>query len=137
MNKTLTPRLPLMGALALAVALAACTKHDDDRTAGQKLDSAIAETKQAGNDAKAKADQAMASTSEAVNDATIVTKINAALMADDKLKARKIDVNSTDGRVTLSGTAPDAGSLNRASSLAWAVNGVHAVNNQLVVAANG
>ena len=123
-------RLPLIGALALAMGLAACNKPDDGRTAGQKLDGAIAEAKQSGNEA-AKA------TSEAVTDATIVTKINAALMADDKLKARKIDVNSTDGRVTLSGTAPDAGSLNRASSLAWAVNGVHAVDNQLVVSAKG
>jgi len=137
MKKPLPFRLPLMGALALAMALAACSKHDDDRTAGQKLDGAIAETKQAGDEAKAKMDQAAAATSEAVSDATIVTKINAALMADDKLKARKIDVSSTDGRVTLTGTAPDAQSQDRATTLAAAVNGVRAVDNQLVVAAKG
>ena len=137
MKTSLPVRLPLIGAIALAVALAACSKHEDDRTAGQKLDSAIAQTKEAGNEAKAKMDQAATATSEAVSDATIVTKINAALMADDKLKARKIDVQSTDGHVILSGTAPDSQSLNRATTLATAVNGVRAVDNHLVVAANG
>ena len=103
MNRITTLRAPLIGALALAAALAACSKHDDERTAGQKLDGAIADAKQAGADAKQDARQAMdkaevklkdaaATASEAATDATIVTKINAALMADDRLKATKIDV---------------------------------------------
>lgn len=141
-------RAPVIGALALVAALTACSKQQDDRTAGQKLDGAIAEAKQAGAEAKAEASQAMdkaetklkdagASASEAVSDATIVTKINAALMADDRLKATKIDVRAEDGRVTLTGTAPDAGSQARATTLASAVNGVRSVDNQLVVARNG
>jgi hyperosmotically inducible periplasmic protein len=148
MNRITTSRAPLLGALALAAALAACSKPEDDRTAGQKLDGAIAEAKQAGADAKAEAGQAMdkaenqlkdatAATSAAVTDATIVTKINAALMADDRLKATKIDVKAEEGRVTLSGTAPDAGSQARATTLAAAVEGVRSVDNQLTVARNG
>ena len=123
-------RLPLIGALALAMGLAACNKPDDGRTAGQKLDGAIAEAKQSGNEA-AKA------TSEAVTDATIVTKVNAALMADDKLKALKINVDCAEGRVKLTGTAPDSDSLSRATTLATAVDGVRSVDNQLVVSAKG
>ena len=148
MNKITSSRATLLGVLALAAALSACSKHDDDRTAGQKLDGAIADAKQAGTDAQADARRAMdkaetkvkdaaAATSDAVSDATIVTKINAALMADDRLKATKIDVKAQDGRVTLTGTAPDAGSQARATTLAAAVNGVHSVDNQLVVARNG
>ena len=147
MNRITTPRLPLLGALALAAALAACSKQDD-RTAGQKLDGAIAEAKQAGAEAKTDASRAADSaeakmketanaTSEAVTDAAIVTKINAALVADDQLKALKIDVKAQDGRVTLTGTAPDASSQQRATTLANAVNGVRSVDNQLVVARNG
>jgi hyperosmotically inducible periplasmic protein len=135
MNRTLTSRAPLIGAIALAAALAACSKQEDDRTAGQKLDGAIAEAKQAGAEAKVEAGQAMdsaenklkgatASASDAMTDAAIVTKINAALMADDRLKATQIDVKAEDGRVTLSGTAPDAGSQSRATTLAQAVDGV-------------
>jgi hyperosmotically inducible protein len=141
-------RAPLIGALALVAALTACSRQQDDRTAGQKLDGAISEAKQAGAEAKADASQAMdkaenklkdagAAASEAVTDATIVTKINAALMADDRLKATKIEVRAEDGRVTLTGTAPDAGSQARATTLASAVNGVRSVDNQLVVARNG
>lgn len=148
MNTTHHFRTPLIGALALAAALAGCSKQPDERTAGQKLDGAIAEAKQAGTEAKADASQAMdkaetklkdagAAASEAVSDATIVTKINAALMADDRLKATKIDVRAEDGRVTLTGTAPDAGSQARATTLAAAVNGVRSVDNQLQVARNG
>jgi osmotically-inducible protein OsmY len=141
-------RAPLIGALALVAALTACSRPQDDRTAGQKLDGAISEAKQAGAEAKADASQAMdkaenklkdagAAASEAVSDATIVTKINAALLADDRLKATKIEVRAEDGRVTLTGTAPDAGSQARATTLASAVNGVRSVDNQLVVARNG
>ena len=147
MNRIKTPSAPLIGALALVAALAGCSKHDDERTAGQKLDGAIADAKQAGNDAKADTRQAMdkaenklkdatASASEAANDATIVTKINAALVADDRLKATKIDVRAEDGRVTLTGTAPDAGSQARATTLASAVQGVKSVDNQLVVSSD-
>jgi hyperosmotically inducible periplasmic protein len=148
MNRNTTSRLPLIGALALAAALTACGKQNDERTAGQKLDGAIADAKQAGNEAKADASRAMDkaetqmkeaanATSEAVTDATIVTKVNAALVADDKLKATKIDVKAENGHVTLTGTAPDAGSQARATTLANAVNGVRSVDNQLVVARNG
>lgn len=148
MNRITTLRAPLIGALALAAALAGCSKHDDERTAGQKLDGAIADAKQAGTEAKQDARQAMdkaenklkdatAAATEVANDATIVTKINAALMADDRLKATKIDVRAEDGRVTLTGTAPDAGSQARATTLASAVDGVRSVDNQLVVARNG
>lgn len=127
MNRINRPsRLPLIGALALAVGLAACNKPEDSRTAGQKLDGAIAEAKQASNDAAN-------ATSEAVTDATIVTKVNAALMADDQLKALKINVDCTDGHVKLSGSAPDADSQSRAATLANAVDGVRSVDNQLVV----
>ena len=148
MKPTTISRLPLIGALALAAALTACGKHEDDRTAGQKLDGAIADAKEAGAQAKAdakraadtaeqKVKQAADATTEAVTDATIVTKINAALLADDRLKATKIDVKAQDGHVTLTGSAPDAGSQSRATTLAAAVSGVRSVDNKLVVARNG
>lgn len=147
MKRITMSRLPLIGALALAAALTACSKQDD-RTAGQKLDGAIAEAKQAGAEAKADTSRAVESaeakmkeaanaTSEAVTDASITTKINALLMADDQLKATQIDVKAQDGHVTLTGTAPDAGSQARAKSLAAGVSGVRSVDNQLQVARNG
>lgn len=118
-----------LGAIAAAVAatlgLAACDKPAD-QTVGQRVDGAIAETKQAGSEA---ADAMKAG----AMDATITTKINAALAADDKLSAMKIDVDTAAGRVTLNGTAPDAVSRDRATTLASAVEGVMSVDNRLTV----
>ncbi|MFG6466217.1 BON domain-containing protein [Roseateles sp. BYS87W] len=147
-TSSLQARFALVGAVALAAALTACGRHDNERTAGQKLDGAIADAKQAGADAKVEAARAVdraetglknarETASEAMSDAAIVTKINAALVADDRLKATRIEVRAEDGRVTLTGTAPDAGSQARATTLAQAVQGVRSVDNQLVVARHG
>jgi hyperosmotically inducible protein len=147
MNTRTTSRLSMI-ALALAAALSACSKHEDDRTAGQQLDGAIADAKQAGaearqesreamNTAEQKLGQAANATSEAVTDAAIVTKINAALAADDQLKAIKIDVDAKDGHVTLTGSAPNPDAQKRATTLAQAVDGVRGVDNKLMVSSNG
>jgi len=141
MNQHRTPRVALLAAVAVATALASglagCNRPGDDRTAGQKLDDTIADAKQAGDDAKADASQAAQAAAKVVGDATIVTRINAALVADDKLKALKIDVSSAAGRVKLTGTAPDADSRQRATALAASVNGVVSVDNEMTVTRNG
>jgi osmotically-inducible protein OsmY len=141
--------MPLIGALALAAALTACGRNDDDaRTAGQQVDDAVAQTREAGREMRADAtvaagdaarrlESAASGTAEALSDAAIVTKVNAALMADDQLKATQIDVRAEDGRVTLTGMAPDASSLARAGSLVQAIDGVRSVDNQLTVARHG
>ena len=145
-------------AFALALALGACSKQNDDRTAGQQLDSAVAKTEQAAADAKAKAKDSMASaessmksgTAEAkmsaeksastlgsnVEDATITASVNAALVKDKDLSAIKIDVDTKNGKVTLYGPAPSATARERATTIAKAVKGVTAVDNQLVIQAS-
>ncbi|GEM_PF-143120 len=61
-------------AVAMALGLAACGK-DDDRTAGQKLDSAIAQTEQATQDAKERTAEAAHDAKVAVQDAAHDTKV--------------------------------------------------------------
>lgn len=55
--RRINPPLFLLTSLTLALALSACGKQDDGKTAGQKLDSAIAKTGQAAEEAKLKAEQ--------------------------------------------------------------------------------
>ena len=69
----------------------------------------------------------------AVADAVIVTSVKAELARDPKLSALAIDVDATAGRVLLRGTAPDADSRLRATTLAAGTQGVSSVDNQLVV----
>lgn len=146
MNKPhLLTRWPVVSALALSAALVACSKHQDDElTAGQRLDGAIAEAKQSARETKQDADkaiqqaersasQAAENAAQTTTDMAITTKVNAALAVDDKLHATDINVTTKDGQVTLTGKAPDSTSRERATTLASAVNGVRQVNNQLVV----
>ena len=131
---------------ALALGLAACSKTEEP-TVGQRMDSAVEKTEQAAADARVKADNAMQSAENsandaansamtAVDDATITARVNASLAQDPDLSALKINVDTVNGKVTLNGPAPSTVARDRAESLAKAVDGVTAVNNQLVVTAS-
>ena len=135
MNNTflLRPSVAIAAAVA-ALTLAAC---DDNRTVGQNVDRGLAsaerKTEQVASDARQATAEATAKASEQVADASITTAINAEYAKDDRLSAIKIDVDTNDGRVTLTGSAPDAASKERATMLANNVKGVKAVDNKLDV----
>ena len=135
-------------ALTSLVALGGCNKpnseNPDNRTVGQKIDSAVATTQQKAAEAKADAERAAQSTSDSAKntadtmgdkaaDAAITGKVNAALVGDPQLSMLKINVDTTQGQVRLTGTAPDAASRERATALARAVEGVQSVDNALIV----
>ena len=128
--------------LLLAVGVAACS--DANKTAGQKLDSAVAtsetkademkaDIKAGATDVKNAAVKATDSVKQVVSDATITTSVNAELAKDSSLSALKINVDTKDGHVALKGTAPDTTSKERATTLAASVTGVMSVDNQLTV----
>lgn len=137
--------LMLASSLAVLLALTGCNRGDQ-RTAGQQLDSATVTAKEKSQDAAARAraagnkagdeTKAMgASATDKVDDAAITSKVNAALAADKDLSATKIDVDTKNGVVTLTGPAPSAGARDRATDLAKNVKGVSSVNNKLTVKA--
>lgn len=141
-----------LSSLAALLALGGCDRNDE-RTAGQQVDSAIAKTdaaaeaaKEEGRIAAAKTEEAMKQAADAtktagasagamIDDAGITAKVNAALAADKDLSAIRINVDTKDGVVTLSGPAPTATAKDRASELAKGVQDVKSVNNQLTVTA--
>ena len=128
--------LTACAAVAAMLALSACNQRDD-QTMGQAVDSAAATAKAEMKDAKEKTRDAAADLGTAAKDATITTKTNAALVTDDQLKALQIDVDTKDGKVVLTGSAPDDASRERASTLATAVDGVIGVDNRLAVQTKG
>ena len=134
---TRTPSLlTISAAVAAMIALSACNQRDD-QTVGQTVDKGLASAKAEMKDAKEATMDASANLAAAATDATITAKINAALVADDQLKALKIDVDTKDGKVVLTGVAPDADSRDRATSMAKAVDGVVDVDNRLTVQSKG
>lgn len=134
----------VLATTATAFALAACGQANESETVGQQVDNAIANTQSAaanvgqevGNamdQAKEAAGNAAESAAIAAADAAITTKVNAALAADEQLKALQIDVDTKAGHVTMTGPAPDEASRERATVLAQAVIGVVSVDNRLAV----
>ncbi|MES2960054.1 MAG: BON domain-containing protein [Pseudomonadota bacterium] len=137
---------PLLASLIATVALVACNRPEEPRTAGQVVDQTVSkaekQAKEVGAEVRAgteKAADAMADagakTSNAVRDAAISVEIKAKLAKDPSLSALRIDVDTSEGRVALRGNAPTASARDRATQLAQAVTGVTAVNNELTIVA--
>ena len=96
---------------------------------------------QARNDANRAAQSAQTTTSKAVasaektmDDAAVTAKVKTALLADTQVKGTKINVDTSNGNVTLSGAVDTSSEKMRAEQLAQAVEGVKSVNNKLTAA---
>jgi hyperosmotically inducible periplasmic protein len=140
-------RAAMAAVIATTLGLAACDRAQDDRSVGQKIDSAVAkvekksdqavaEAKKEMADVRASASQTVDAAGGKVKDAAITTSINAELTKDAALSALKINVDTSQGRVALRGTAPSAAARDRATLLAKRVEGVVSVENQLQVRTN-
>lgn len=138
--------LGLAGAVALSLGLAACDRNSGEQTAGQKLDAAVAKTEQAAADAKVKLEDATrdataatrsaaADAAAVMDDAGITAKVSAGLAKDSELSAIKIDVDTRNGIVTLTGPVKSASASERAETIARGVQGVNSVVNKLTVSA--
>lgn len=128
--------------LSLLGGLAGCGERDGDPTVGQRVDSAIERSAEAGREVGQGAREAARDTSTAVmgagariEDAQITTQVKTGLSTDKDLNASQINVDTQDGVVTLKGTAPTAAAKTRAGEIARNVKDVRSVDNQLQVRA--
>lgn len=137
-------RLALIPALVAALALTACGREDDGRTAGQRLDDGISsmeqktaearqDTREAMDNAGNKMERTADKVGAAMDDAQITTAIKTSLAGDPALSALDVKVDTERGHVTLEGTAPDLAARDRAGSMALAAKGVQSVNNRIKV----
>ena len=161
MNAHAFPRLALAAALS-SLALAACDHADRNAgngntgTVGQKVDRALAQTKEelsrAGEQVKPALERAGDSIERgapqvkptlekagekvkeaATSDSAITASIKADYLKDPDLSVFKIDVDTKDGVVTLNGVADTPAGRMRAEKLASANRGVKEVRNHLTV----
>jgi hyperosmotically inducible periplasmic protein len=133
--------LAVIAALAILPALGGCDRNDQ-RTAGQQLDAAIARLKPAAERAKQEAKKAAdetramgASAGDKIEDGAVSTRVKAVLSSDKQLGDSKIDVDTKNGVVTLSGAVASNQARDHALELARNVKGVNSVNDQLAVKA--
>jgi len=125
---------PCLAAIALLglTALVGCQKTTTTRT-----DGAGTTTTTTTISATPAASAALSKAGDVAVDSAITVKIKTALLADPDIKSLKIDVDTQDGVVTLSGTVPSATNAARAAQVAKGVDGVKSVQNRLAVKASG
>ena len=70
---------------------------------------------------------------EAVSDTSITTKVKSSLLADSMVGGLAIDVDTTDGRVSLNGIVNNEQERQRAIQVAQSVNGVKRVDARNLV----
>lgn len=115
--------LPALCAISTVAVLAACSPADRQEVRND----ASRATQTVKNEASSMATQA----GNAIDDATLTTKVKAALLADEMVKGTQINVDSSQGAVTLSGTVSTPAHKQRAEQLALNVEGVRAVQNNI------
>jgi hyperosmotically inducible protein len=72
----------------------------------------------------------------AISDSAITTKVKSSFLGDDRLKGSHIKVTTTNGVVTLTGSATGSDSKAAAEEMAKNVNGVKSVDDELTTAAS-
>ena len=145
----------IMAGIALAgIVLIACDDRTD-RSVGQKIDSALAQTKEsltrAGDKIAQQTDRAVTAvkksgdgngapapapapaSSRPMADTAITASIKTDLLKDPDLSVLKIDVDTKEGVVTLNGLADNEEARKRAEKIAEGVKGVREVRNFLVI----
>ena len=73
---------------------------------------------------------------EAAGDAAVTAKVKAALLAEKGVDGMRINVDTRDGNVTLSGNVPEPAQVERATQVARDIEGVKGVDNRLRVGAS-
>ncbi len=91
-------------------------------------------TRRAGERTKTAVERAGTKAAKETSDAWITTKVKTQILAEDALDGSDIDVDtSRNGEVTLKGTVPTDSARTAAVDIARRTDGVHKVNDALVV----
>ena len=125
--------LALALSLTLGFLLLACDNKNAAETAGKKIDEAAAKASRKLDQAAKELDQQGGKVAEVLDDAGVTAKVKAAILAEPGLKVLQINVETTKGITTLSGSVDSEPSSQRAQRIAAAVSGVKRVDNRLSV----
>jgi len=133
MNKTAALGTSMLA--ASMIVLAGCDKPATPPSStgpmekmGQKIDQAAERTKEQAAQATDKAGQAL-------EDGKITAQVKAGILAEPGLKVLMIDVDTKEGKVTLTGSADSAANVQKAEQIASGVQGVKSVDNRLAISA--
>ena len=120
MNRNAGMKMCLLAASSLAlIGLGGCDQPQLAETAGKKIDQTMEKMGQKAG--------------TAIDDTAITAAVKAGIIAEPGLKVLKIDVNTKDGQVMLTGSADSADNVQKATQIANGVQGVKSVDNRIAV----
>jgi len=124
----------VLAASSLAlIAAAGCDKPNPAESAGKQIDQSMQKMGQKVDQATDRAKEQVAKTGQVLDDTAITAAVKAGIFNEPGLKVLKIDVDTKDGRVTLTGSVDSPESLQKATQVASNVQGVKGVDNRLAV----
>jgi len=145
MNRHTGIKCCVLTASSLAlIAMAGCDKPNPAESAGKQIDQSMQKmgqrvdqvtdrAKEQVANTRERAKEQVAKTGQVLDDTAITAAVKAGILAEPGLKVLKIDVDTKDGQVTLTGSVDSAENLQRATQVASSVNGVKRVDNRLAV----
>jgi hyperosmotically inducible protein len=101
------------------IGLVGCDNPAPAETAGKKLDQMVEKMGQKAG--------------TAIDDTTITAAVKAGILAEPGLKVLKIEVDTKNGEVMLTGSVDSTENVERATQIANAIQGVKSVDNRLAV----
>lgn len=124
MNRNTSIKSCLLVAASLTlIGLVGCDNPSPAETAGKKLDQSIEKMGQ--------------NAGKAIDDTTITAAVKAGILAEPGLKVLKIEVDTRNGEVMLTGSVESTENVERATQIANAIQGVKSVDNRLAVSSKG
>jgi hyperosmotically inducible periplasmic protein len=118
--------------MAFVLGMAGCQQEGTAEKAGQKVDQTAEKAGKKIEEAKEAVVEKTAKVEEYMDDSAITAKIKAEILGDPLLKVSQINVTTTNGVVSLSGTVDSQQSIDRALEIARSVKDVKSVENGLV-----
>lgn len=127
----------IFASIMLISGLVACDKPGPAETAGKKIDQVTENVTTAVANTADKADKAVTkqgkATSQAIDDTEITAKVKTALLNEPGMQSMKITVVTSQGIVTLSGSADSQVNKDKAIKLTESIEGVKSVTSKLVI----
>jgi hypothetical protein len=129
---SLTKSTLVAASLLCLASVAGCGERSAE-TAGRKIDQTTEKAENKMNNAQAQLKEGADKAEATVSDAALTAKIKGALIGEPGVKAMQINVDTSNGKVILSGTVSSPQEAEKAQQIAQQVEGVQSVENHLVV----
>lgn len=132
-SMSLSKSLFVIVCLSVSLGLAGCQREGSAEQAGKKIDQAAEKAGVKYEEAKQSLGQKTEKAEEYMGDSAMTAKVKAEILKDPILKVFQINVTTTNGVVTLSGTVNSQLGIDRATEVARNIQSVKSVENHLVV----